>query len=104
MLLLYNLFIKLYFLGIRIASLWNEKARSWLEGRENLFEELEKKIVAGDLYIWMHCASAGEFEQGKPIAEALKKQYPHYKMLISFFSSSGYRTAKDYTTAEVICY
>ena len=81
----YNLFIRLYFLAARVAALWNRKARAWIRGRKGLFEELERKIPAGDPIIWVHCSSAGEFEQGKPLIEQLKKEYPSYKILVSFF-------------------
>lgn len=104
MTLLYNIFIQLYLLGIRIASLWNKKAKQWIDGRKNLFEELEQKIKQGDKIIWLHCASAGEFEQGKPVMEELKTIYPSHKILVSFFSPSGYEAAKNYTPADVITY
>lgn len=104
MLLIYNLFIRLYALGIRIASLWNPKAKEWVNGRKNLFEELEQKINPGDKVVWFHCASAGEFEQGKPVIEELKKNYPSHKVLVSFFSPSGYGAAKKYQYADAITY
>jgi 3-deoxy-D-manno-octulosonic-acid transferase len=103
-LLIYNLFIRLYGFGIQIASLWNLKAKEWTRGRKNLFEELQNKINAGDKIIWFHCASAGEFEQGKPVIEELKKVYPSHKILVSFFSPSGYNAAKKYPYADVITY
>jgi 3-deoxy-D-manno-octulosonic-acid transferase len=103
-LLIYNLFIRLYNAGIHLASLWNHKAKEWVDGRKNLFEELEKKIHAGDRILWLHCASAGEFEQGKPVIEALKKLYPSHKILVSFFSPSGYHAAKKYQHADIITY
>lgn len=104
MLLLYNLFIRLYFFGIRLWSIRNPKAKRWLAGRKKLFAELESKLQKDERYIWMHCSSAGEFEQGKPLAEALKKHYPGYKLLISFFSPSGYSVATNYASADVVCY
>jgi len=91
-------------LGIRVASLWNSKAKEWINGRKFLFDELEKKINHNDKIIWFHCASAGEFEQGKPVIEELKKVYPSYKILVSFFSPSGYNAAKKYQHADVITY
>jgi 3-deoxy-D-manno-octulosonic-acid transferase len=101
---LYNVFIRLYYLGIRTASRWNKKAADWVEGRKTVFEQLEKSIRPGDAVVWMHCSSAGEFEQGKPLLEALKKTYPHKKILVSFFSPSGYRAATNYAFADVITY
>src|SRR5215204_1721750 len=102
--LLYHIFIALYRLSIGLAAPWNKKAKAWIKGRRNLFEELEQKILPSDRIIWMHCASAGEFEQGKPVLEALKAQYPQHKALVSFFSPSGYETGKKYKGADFICY
>lgn len=104
MLFIYNLFIRVYVLGIRIVSAWNGKAKQWIEGRKNLFEELEKKINPGEKIIWFHCASAGEFEQGKPVIEEIKKLYPVYKILVSFFSPSGFNAARKYQSADFITY
>lgn len=101
---IYNLFIRLYLLGIRIASLWNPKAAEWIKGRKNLFAELEARIGPQDQVIWVHCASAGEFEQGKPVIEALKQSYPSYKILVSFFSPSGYWVGKKYSLADHVTY
>jgi 3-deoxy-D-manno-octulosonic-acid transferase len=103
-LLIYNFFIRLYVLGIRIVSSWNPKAKEWVDGRKNLFEELEKKINPGDKIAWFHCASAGEFEQGKPVIEEFKKIYPSHKILVSFFSPSGYNAAKKYQHADIFTY
>jgi 3-deoxy-D-manno-octulosonic-acid transferase len=103
-LLIYNLFVRLYFLGIRLFSTWNPKAKEWINGRKNLFEDLQKKIASGDKIIWFHCASAGEFEQGKPVIEELKRIHPLHKILVSFFSPSGFNAAKKYTHADMITY
>ncbi|MGN6401530.1 MAG: 3-deoxy-D-manno-octulosonic acid transferase [Flavisolibacter sp.] len=104
MLLLYNFTVQLYFIAVRIAALWNKKAVEWISGRKNLFASLEQKITATDKIIWMHCSSAGEFEQGKPAIEKLKSLYPHHKILVSFFSPSGYHVAKNYQYADIITY
>ena len=103
-LLIYNFIIRVYVLSIRIASVWNSKAKDWIDGRTGWQENLRKKIAPGDKIIWFHCASAGEFEQGKPIIEELKKNYPLYKILVSFFSPSGYHAAKNYQSADAITY
>ncbi|MFL5774063.1 MAG: 3-deoxy-D-manno-octulosonic acid transferase [Flavisolibacter sp.] len=95
-LFLYNIFIRIYATGIRIASLWNSKAKDWIKGRENLFASIEKKIDPDQPVVWIHCASAGEFEQGKPVIEVLKTEYPRHQIIVSFFSPSGYNTAKTY--------
>lgn len=102
--LLYNFFIGAYRILIAFVALWNKKAQEWTRGQKNLFNELERRIDPADSYIWMHCASAGEFEQGKPVLEALKAQYPHYKVLITFFSPSGYQSGKKYKGADLISY
>ncbi|HEX8316647.1 MAG TPA: glycosyltransferase N-terminal domain-containing protein [Flavisolibacter sp.] len=104
MLLLYNIFIRLYFLGIRLASLWNKKAAQWIKGRENLFDDVSSKVAKADKIIWVHCSSAGEFEQGKPVIEALKARYSTHKIVVSFFSPSGYAVATNYAVADVITY
>lgn len=104
MVTVYNIFIQLYLAGVRIASLWNKKAKEWIEGRRNLFEELESKISPDDKIIWFHCASAGEFEQAKPIIEEIKKEYAQHKILVSFFSPSGFNAAKKYQHADIITY
>jgi len=101
---LYNLFIRAYVFGIRIAALWNPKAKEWLRGRRNMFDDLAKQIKPEDRIIWMHCASAGEFEQGKPLIEELKQRYPSVKILVSFFSPSGYAVGKKYPHADIITY
>jgi len=103
-LLIYNFFIRLYVSGIRIASLGNQKAKEWIEGRKNWFEVLNKKINPDEKIVWFHCASAGEFEQGKPVIEELKRVYPSHKILVSFFSPSGYNAAKNYPHADIITY
>ena len=86
MLLLYNLFIRLYYAAVWVAARWNSKAAAWVKGRKVVFEHLQNNISPTDKIIWFHCSSAGEFEQGKPVMEALKEQYPSYKVLITFFS------------------
>jgi 3-deoxy-D-manno-octulosonic-acid transferase len=102
--LLYNIFIQLYYKGIKGAATWNKKAQKWVDGRKNVFEELKSKISENDRIIWVHCSSAGEFEQGKPVIEALKEKYPQHKILVSFFSSSGYAVATTYKPADFITY
>lgn len=104
MLLLYNLFVRIYFVALRIASLWNRKAAQWVEGRKSWHEELQAAVEPNDRFIWMHCSSAGEFEQGKPLIESLKRQYPDYKLLLTFFSPSGFAVANRYPHADALCY
>ncbi len=104
MLFLYNLFIAVSRIGIGIAANWNNKAKLWIEGRKNLFSNLQASIPANEKTIWMHCASAGEFEQGKPVLEKLREKYPYHKVLITFFSPSGYSIGKKYEGAHYIFY
>lgn len=103
--LLYFIFIQLYLLSVNILSLFNNKARLWLQGRRNIFSEIEKKLATDNSEkIWMHCASLGEFEQGRPLIEAIRKNYPNKKILLTFFSSSGYEVQKNYAGADYIFY
>lgn len=90
MIILYQFSIFFYTQLLRIASLFNPKAKQWIEGRKNAFAYLDKNLSSSDELIWFHCASLGEFEQGKPLMERLKKEQPHYKILVTFFSPSGY--------------
>ncbi|MBL7911000.1 MAG: 3-deoxy-D-manno-octulosonic acid transferase [Bacteroidia bacterium] len=103
---LYNLVIYLYGLVIKLASINKLKAKQWVTGRKNWRENLCKKIAmlnSGNV-LWVHCASYGEFEQGRPLIEAIKKEHPGYKIVLSFFSPSGYEAFKDWRGADLICY
>jgi 3-deoxy-D-manno-octulosonic-acid transferase len=104
LLLLYNLAIAFYRFAINVASFRSSKAEQWIEGREDWRTKMAQLIPGDAQVIWMHCASAGEFEQGKPVAEALKEAYPEHFLLISFFSPSGYKVAQSYKWADGICY
>lgn len=105
MTLLYNIAILIYQSFIWLASKFNNnKATLFLSGRENVFALLEQKRLPGEHYIWFHAASLGEFEQGRPIIESLKNTHPEYKILLTFFSPSGYEVRKDYQGADIICY
>ena len=88
-----------------MAAVFNPKAKKWVEGRKNLFSELEKKLNGNTAPVaWFHCASLGEFEQGRPLIERFRKNYPQYKILLTFFSPSGYEIRKNYTGADIVCY
>jgi len=89
---------------LRIIALFNKKLRLFVDGRKKVFSKLDSEIAVDDKTIWMHCASLGEFEQGRPIIEKLKVDYPSYKIVLTFFSPSGYEVRKDYKGADVICY
>lgn len=101
---LYDIFLLLYQLGIRIASLFNKKAAKWIAGRRDLLQRVKATLPHNERRIWMHCASVGEFEQGRPLIEAIKRQYPAYKIVLTFFSPSGYELRKDYELADYVFY
>jgi 3-deoxy-D-manno-octulosonic-acid transferase len=101
---LYNIFIFLAKIFIPIAGLVNPKMRLFYNGRKETFSKLQNTIAADDKTIWIHCASLGEFEQGIPIIEKINSQYPDYKIVISFFSPSGYEIQKNYKYADVVVY
>jgi 3-deoxy-D-manno-octulosonic-acid transferase len=110
-LLFYNIFLILYRIGARLISPWNPKARLWIRGRKNVFERLNRQIQENKItlsgkspLIWMHCASLGEFEQGRPVIEGLKSSFPSCRILITFFSPSGYEIRKNYAGADFIHY
>ncbi|WP_336515711.1 3-deoxy-D-manno-octulosonic acid transferase [Pollutibacter soli] len=105
MTVIYNLGLSLYSVALGLASLWNPKAKLWVDGRKNLLSRIREKAgKQGQSIIWMHCASLGEFEQGRPVIEAIKKEYAGYKILITFFSPSGYEIRKNYQGADYIFY
>lgn len=101
----YNIFIILYGLGIRIAALLNKKARLWQRGRNGWQEKMESRLSSNKhKIIWMHSASLGEFEQGRTLIESIKKHYPSYKILVTFFSPSGYGVRKNYPGVDYVFY
>lgn len=88
-----------------MVSPWNPKAKLWLDGRKNIINRIrDLKLDKSDKVIWMHCASLGEFEQGRPVIERLKKQYPSARIVLTFFSPSGYEIRKNYNLADHILY
>jgi 3-deoxy-D-manno-octulosonic-acid transferase len=103
--LFYNLFLFLYSAGIRMAALWNPKAKKWLDGRKDIFTAINPPLRAHDSrLVWMHCASLGEFEQGRPLLEGLKQQDPGLVIVLTFFSPSGYEVMKGYKAADHVFY
>ncbi|MFI3323606.1 MAG: glycosyltransferase N-terminal domain-containing protein [Rikenellaceae bacterium] len=101
---LYNIIVLLYSLMVRIASMWMPKAKLWSEGRKNIFERMAQAISPDDRIVWIHVASLGEFEQGRPLLERIREEHPEYKILLTFFSPSGYEVQKNYAGADYIFY
>ncbi len=101
---IYNLSIHLASFGLRIVALFNKKMKLFVNGRKDVFEILQQKVSSEDKTIWFHCASLGEFEQGVPIMEAIKKQRPDHKIVVSFFSPSGFEVKKNTPLADAVVY
>nr|NQU88929.1 3-deoxy-D-manno-octulosonic acid transferase [Bacteroidota bacterium] len=101
---LYNLSIYLYSILIRVAGLFNAKARQWVTGRKGIFKQIKTEIDHNRPVAWFHCASLGEFEQGRPLMENFREKYPEYQIVLTFFSPSGYEIRKNYTGADYIFY
>ena len=104
MMLIYSICIALYARLVGLVGLWNQKARLWSDGRKGIFEKMQQSINPTDKIVWIHVASLGEFEQGRPIIEQMRKQNLDYKILVTFFSPSGYEIRKNYNGADYIFY
>ncbi len=102
--MIYNIVIYFVLWGIAIASLFNEKVRKMWHGEREAFKILRQKVDPTAKYVWFHAASLGEFEQGRPLMERIRKEHPEYKILLTFFSPSGYEVRKNYEGADIICY
>ena len=102
--MIYNLIIYIYLLGVAIYSCFNEKVRKMWRGEHEAFSILREKIDPNAKYVWFHAASLGEFEQGRPLMERLRQEHPEYKILLTFFSPSGYEVRKNYEGADIITY
>ena len=101
---MYNFIISLYALIVRLISPFHHKAKLMVQGHKDVYKTLKAEIDPNAKYIWLHAASLGEFEQGRPIIENIKANYPAYKILLTFFSPSGYEVRKNYELADVVCY
>jgi 3-deoxy-D-manno-octulosonic-acid transferase len=101
---LYTLSVYFTLFVARIAALFSGKVALWFNGRRNWEFNMREKVMPGDRIIWIHCASLGEFEQGRPVAEAIREVLPEYKILITFFSPSGYEVRKDWSGADYVFY
>ena len=102
--MLYNIIMYIYQAGIAIYSHFNEKVKKMWIGERAAFGVLQKQEEPNAKYIWFHAASLGEFEQGRPLIEKIKKEYPNYKILLTFFSPSGYEVRKNYEQADIVTY
>lgn len=101
---LYSIGIALMAAVIWIAQIFSKKARQLTSGHSEIFKTIRQKADPDARYLWFHAASLGEFEQGRPIIEAIRSDYPGYKILLTFFSPSGYEVRKDYNQADIVCY
>ncbi len=102
---MYTIGIYLYMLAVKMAALFgHKKAKQLLDGHREIFSSLEKGIKSGVDYIWFHASSLGEFEQGRPMIEKFRAIHPEYRVVLTFFSPSGYRSARNYQQADVVCY
>ena len=106
MIVLYHLFLFFYKTGIYFVSFWNKKAKLWITGRRNAFEKLQQSLKSDirERTIWMHCASLGEFEQGRPVLQKIKESEPQTTIVITFFSPSGYEIVKTKKDFEHVFY
>lgn len=102
--LLYNILINIAWLGLKVVALFNAKIKLFVQGRKQTFSILEERLRSADKTIWMHVASLGEFEQGLPILERLRTEYPEHRLVLSFFSPSGYEVKKNTSVADVVIY
>ena len=102
--MIYNLVIYIYLFGVKLAALFSSKPAKMVKGHREVFDILRDKIDRNARYIWFHAASLGEFEQGRPLIEKIRAKYPDYKILLTFFSPSGYEVRKNYRGADVVCY
>ncbi|MFN5938230.1 MAG: 3-deoxy-D-manno-octulosonic acid transferase, partial [Sphingobacteriales bacterium] len=104
--MIYSFFIFLFYAALRFSSIWNPKARAWLEGRVQWRSTLKAVFPVAKIgkQVWIHCASLGEFEQGRPIIEAIRSKWPDTKIILTFFAPSGYEVRKNYAEVDFVCY
>ena len=102
--LVYNIIIYIYLLGVAVASFFSTKVRKMWRGERDAFDVLRNNVEEGAQYVWFHAASLGEFEQGRPLIEELRHTHQQYKVLLTFFSPSGYEVRKNYEGADIVCY
>jgi 3-deoxy-D-manno-octulosonic-acid transferase len=105
MIWIYSLSVWLYAFFIKLASPFHKKAALWSKGRKNIFQLLEKRFAGNTRpVVWFHAASLGEFEQARPVLESFRERHPHYRLVLTFFSPSGYEIRKNYSGADDIFY
>jgi len=100
----YSLGIFLYGFAVRCAALYNPKAKLWVDGQKEVWRRIQTYLKPHEERIWIHCASLGEFEQGRPVLEFLKKDCPDKKIILTFFSPSGYEKKKNEPLADYVFY
>lgn len=101
---LYNTLVIIAVQILKVVAFWNRKIRLWVDGRKNIFDNMKAAIHPTDKVVWFHAASLGEFEEGRPVIEKIRAEYPHYKILLTFFSPSGYEVRKNYAQADWVFY
>jgi 3-deoxy-D-manno-octulosonic-acid transferase len=99
-----DIVVRLGVLGAKVAVLWSRKAKLWVDGRDCLLDKMAAVVHPEDRVVWFHAASLGEFEEGRPVIEKIRALYPHYKILVTFFSPSGYEIRKNYSHADWVFY
>ena len=104
MLFIYNLIVQIANFSLKIIAQFSPKIKLFIDGRKPVFEILKSKIQANDQTIWFHAASLGEYEQGLPVIEKTKEKFPNHKIVVTFFSPSGYEVRKNNNVADVTVY
>ncbi len=102
--LVYSLGLFIYMITIHVVSLFHKKAHQMVRGQWHTWRILRQQIDRNARYVWFHAASLGEFEQGRPLMERFRREHPEYKLLLTFFSPSGYEVRKNYDGADIVCY
>ena len=100
----YSFFVSFVGFILKIAALFHGKFKLFVMGRKDVFQQLKAAISPSDKVLWIHCASLGEFEQGRPVIEQWKKEFPLHKIVLTFFSPSGFEVQKNYAQADLVLY
>ena len=102
--IIYSILIYLYAGCIHLAALFNRKARLLIRGHKRILDTIREQVDPSFSYLWFHASSLGEFEQGRPLIERIHNKHPECRILLTFFSPSGYEVRKDYKGADIVCY